>query len=213
MSRIIIINFDTSCIARGIFYHIYYENDICQAYWRSVSAVYSSLCNKSNYIWRETILSRGLSLSALAAEMLFITHAYLAGGQRLTFSEQHFSGVYRRRRLSITFDWCVTKRYVSRVAGGQNISQKIKKETAREHKCRESSISVSVLFYSLKVGLVAAPFLIVPLNADRSQARDSCWCLVNIRETIVGNPKKPVTLDLAERRKPFRTHVVRLDWD
>lgn len=54
--------------------------------------------------------------------------------------------------------------------------KKKKKKTAGTHMCCESSISVSVLFPLARrtSGLVAAPFLIVPLNADRSQARDSC---------------------------------------
>lgn len=50
--------------------------------------------------------------------------------------------------------------------------------------------------------LAAAPFLfIVPLVADRSRARGSCWCLVNIRETTIKNPKELAALEPAGRRK------------
>lgn len=98
--------------------------------------------------------------------------------------------------------------YVSKIviSSRRNLTENMrKKETAKKNMCRESSISVSVLFHPFVVSL-AAPFSIVSL-VDRSQARDSCWCLVNIRETTIGNPKEFVTLDPAEKRKLFQTSI------
>ena len=45
--------------------------------------------------------------------------------------------------------------------------------------------------------------LIYKFVVDRSRARGPCWCLVNIRETTVRNPKEHVALDPGSSKAAF----------